>query len=47
VKDSWKQRLIKWVIEPSEKHERYGSRIAPMLDQEGWNIGKEVPSAIL
>ena len=40
-KTSWEQALLKRVIELSDKHPRYGyRRIAALLRQEGWHVGK-------
>lgn len=40
-KTSWEQALLKRVIELSDNHPRYGyRRIAALLGQEGWHVGK-------
>jgi transposase InsO family protein len=40
-KTPWEQRLLERMIELSDKHPRYGyRRIAALLRQEGWAVGK-------
>ena len=40
-KTPWEQRLLERMIELSDKHPRYGyRRIAALLRQEGWSVGK-------
>jgi transposase InsO family protein len=40
-KTLWEQGLLKRMIELSDKHPRYGyRRIAALLRQEGWHVGK-------
>jgi putative transposase len=45
-KTLWEQRLLKRMIELSDKHPRYGyRRIAALLRQEGWHVVRDASRA--